>query len=177
MLRQNGVDIGQISIHAPPRGATYYSCLVVTIRKFQFTPLREGRRRGLCRGGAGWHFNSRPSARGDFYPLRTFGHISHFNSRPSARGDMSALGVTGTARLFQFTPLREGRPAAQPASPMFCSFQFTPLREGRHRHIGNDGLCLCISIHAPPRGATSTRISGTPKPSYFNSRPSARGDM
>ena len=52
--------------------------------------------------------------------------------------------------------------------------QFTPLREGRrwearwesHRHI---------SIHAPPRGAT-TPCSQKCTRSNFNSRPSARGD-
>ena len=32
---------------------------------FQFTPLREGRRRGLALGEVHKHFNSRPSARGD----------------------------------------------------------------------------------------------------------------
>ena len=43
MLRQNGVDIGQISIHAPPRGATLAAALDGQKMKFQFTPLREGR--------------------------------------------------------------------------------------------------------------------------------------
>ena len=53
-------------------------------------------------------------------------------------------------------------------------FQFTPLREGRRRATGKPDVLL-ISIHAPPRGATRWR-SGTPPPSDFNSRPSARGD-
>ena len=33
-----------ISIHAPPRGATYRLRLLLYIGQFQFTPLREGRR-------------------------------------------------------------------------------------------------------------------------------------
>ena len=37
--------LGEISIHAPPRGATTLGALLKTEReKFQFTPLREGRR-------------------------------------------------------------------------------------------------------------------------------------
>ena len=56
----------EISIHAPPRGATS-------------TTAPVARRLG--------HFNSRPSARGDetFKCLRF--RREDFNSRPSARGD------------------------------------------------------------------------------------------
>ena len=35
---------------------------------------------------------------------------------------------------------------------------------------------LAISIHAPPRGATTLPAAICPAASYFNSRPSARGD-
>ena len=54
-----------ISIHAPPRGATKSSKRIVCCRLFQFTPLREGRRKQNGNRGRGIHFNSRPSARGD----------------------------------------------------------------------------------------------------------------
>ena len=78
---------------------------------------------------------------------------------------------------FQFTPLREGRqtPLTQRRKP--SKFQFTPLREGRRHSAGGNGNLLhfnsrpsargderfpvevkqplVISIHAPPRGATS----------------------
>ena len=77
----------------------------------------------------------------------------HFNSRPSARGDVSRS-ASPAALPFQFTPLREGRPSPDTTT-------------GRDNHI---------SIHAPPRGATARWCSGTPPPSDFNSRPSARGD-
>ena len=77
---------------------------------------------------------------------------------------------------FQFTPLREGRRACR--FLVFCgfSFQFTPLREGRH---GSRGHCVQspeISIHAPPRGATSLFFFVGMASADFNSRPSARGD-
>ena len=60
----------------------------------------------------------------------------------------------GCSPLFQFTPLREGRLVYANALMAFdIEFQFTPLREGR----------LCEKASAKLR-------------SYFNSRPSARGD-
>ena len=97
-LREGRLDVGfnvsrpNISIHAPPRGAT---CREATRRDDHF------------------YFNSRPSARGDegtaiycddgfifqFTPLREGRRMSYttatptkyFNSRPSARGDMRTM--------------------------------------------------------------------------------------
>ena len=61
--------VTDISIHAPPRGATVGGRLnKAVIAVFQFTPLREGR----------------PGA---FPPLVRPCGITNFNSRPSARGD------------------------------------------------------------------------------------------
>ena len=54
-----------ISIHAPPRGATCAASTRITASRFQFTPLREGRRGAFCHNRIALHFNSRPSARGD----------------------------------------------------------------------------------------------------------------
>ena len=124
--------------------------------RFQFTPLREGRRsfpimdfvkpiisihappRGATRihlryFGKDFYFNSRPSARGDRTRYQYVKRHTHFNSRPSARGDSSGGGQGNPPGLFQFTPLREGRHG-----------------DGRAR-----GEADRISIHAPPRGATS----------------------
>ena len=79
----------------------------------------------------------------------------YFNSRPSARGDLRGNKRNASKKKFQFTPLREGRQALQNA------------------YISVDA----ISIHAPPRGATSHTISTQERTSDFNSRPSARGDL
>ena len=57
------------------------------------------------------------------------------------------------------------------------SFQFTPLREGRQCFPHPVLLHLDISIHAPPRGATISTLARAIWRSYFNSRPSARGDF
>ena len=100
---------------------------------------------------------------------------------------------------FQFTPLREGRPSISSHSSAMRRFQFTPLREGRPLLPRVKFSNQAISIHAPPRGAT-TQLSmyegqsafqftplregrppqwGTAPPPLpnFNSRPSARGDI
>ena len=55
-------------------------------------------------------------------------------------------------------------------------FQFTPLREGRRHFGGRAEGSRDISIHAPPRGATRSSGRTRWQSSYFNSRPSARGD-
>ena len=100
--------------------------------------------------------------------------------------------------LFQFTPLREGRLAlATCLAGSGHEFQFTPLREGRREaqtvieaqaisiHAPPRGatsqstmhrIMSMISIHAPPRGATPSQSTAPPRARYFNSRPSARGD-
>ena len=82
-----------ISIHAPPRGATAGLGLAP-----------------LCP----WHFNSRPSARGDPSLRPNSATLAnYFNSRPSARGDYRRNFRCDAPPLFQFTPLREGRPYAR----------------------------------------------------------------
>ena len=122
-----------ISIHAPPRGATILRRFPQPEAEFQFTPLREGRHGGLARYKIQkMNFNSRPSARGDFFFAILPHRSDYFNSRPSARGDQAAERDAGRSKIFQFTPLREGRQS----SFLTCwslrrIFQFTPLREGR----------------------------------------------
>ena len=166
-----------ISIHAPPRGATFASMHGrLQKRLFQFTPLREGRPLPVIFRRAYEYFNSRPSARGDSQ-LDVIGDIaSDFNSRPSARGDGWPHQKARCCTSFQFTPLREGRrknharagrrnihfnsrPSARGDSIFWKprrtlrAFQFTPLREGRLTPEEIKQL-NAISIHAPPRGAT-----------------------
>ena len=187
---------GDISIHAPPRGATRWEKYINEQYQFQFTPLREGRQ-------------SRHSACPTWI---------YFNSRPSARGDDEAK-RQGFPDTFQFTPLREGRRYMVKKGEHAALFQFTPLREGRRDRWQMYHNCQAISIHAPPRGATlhganphaagrisihapprgatvmpglaryvdlfqftplregrQNRRNGLYATNYFNSRPSARGD-
>ena len=145
-----------ISIHAPPRGATGTAAGNPgggTI--FQFTPLREGRRDGHgARDGRGVGISIHAPPRGATKLLKeTRGEVKYFNSRPSARGDeLNSFAVHPTF-ISIHAPPRGATDYRVIRSGSATVFQFTPLREGRLAIIWR-WMCL----------------------SYFNSRPSARGD-
>ena len=144
-----------ISIHAPPRGAT---------------------RNGGRRRGGNFHFNSRPSARGDtgkhadlivcdisiHAPPRgatlrsgaTQRRQFNFNSRPSARGDFLLDLKAFRFPYFNSRPSARGDLVGSQIAALAVLFQFTPLREGRRLEHARAVVVLIISIHAPPRGAT-----------------------
>ena len=85
-------------------------------------------------------------------------------------------GNRGNPNVFQFTPLREGRRALYGYNVFYQPFQFTPLREGRLMRFTMFVSSQTISIHAPPRGATTPTWAPFAQNVDFNSRPSARGD-
>ena len=144
----------EISIHAPPRGATRHFWMATRFVYFNSRPSARGDGASPSGAGTAKYFNSRPSARGDegSHDLQEAGH--YFNSRPSARGDPAVSRVVSLPFVFQFTPLREGRRATCYYCGREALFQFTPLREGRRNHARQQ---IRIVFH-------------------FNSRPSARGD-
>ena len=101
-----------ISIHAPPRGATRRSISCSkSLTVFQFTPLREGR--------------------------------------------LDQRQTSPTAIAFQFTPLREGRLDywAERIEIELISIHAPP--RGATCEVGGEDVTVHISIHAPPRGATA----------------------
>ena len=98
-----------ISIHAPPRGATRVDCHKNRFKRFQFTPLREGRRPLRC--CACWACN--------------------FNSRPSARGDGDCFGCCPLLFISIHAPPRGATGCPIYLAASYAEFQFTPLREGR----------------------------------------------
>ena len=176
--RWRGIWAGaMISIHAPPRGATALDYYKKNAEKFQFTPLREGRRVlpeiKTILANISIHAPPRGATSCSIAPLSRacisihapprgatvlgcllFTMCIDFNSRPSARGD-SSRPADQHHQPFQFTPLREGRRFTPPKGFTPTTFQFTPLREGRLVG-GKQFLVIHISIHAPPRGATRT---------------------
>ena len=143
----------QISIHAPPRGATIDSTASIEALAFQFTPLREGRR-------------TAPAATG---------RSSVFQFTPLREGRQGEKLLDARYVRFQFTPLREGRRAEKPQTHRLPISIHAPPR-GATYGCGQGGCFRCISIHAPPRGATRPPSRRTAQSDYFNSRPSARGD-
>ena len=135
-----------ISIHAPPRGATQCHHRVAHAGQFQFTPLREGRRRCARGGRQRTDFNSRPSARGDSRATRRKEGTTIFQFTPLREGRRSLQVSRAFTRLFQFTPLREGRRGKRfQIKRRRNEFQFTPLREGRQQKICN----FCKSFVQP----------------------------
>ena len=122
---------------------------------FQFTPLREGRRDFKRDAAVADDFNSRPSARGDDKRSYLSTVVLDFNSRPSARGDLEErFAASAAISISIHAPPRGATHRHVYAVPLY-SFQFTPLREGRRAWV---------------QARSALRA-------YFNSRPSARGDM
>ena len=176
-MRGDSGTSDDISIHAPPRGATTVLC--------QLLPRLL-------------YFNSRPSARGDFsggwWPLVA----SPFQFTPLREGRRKATKDKKTTRPFQFTPLREGRRQAATrkrrddisihAPPRGATKRPRKGKEEKNISIhapprgattpGTSALSRrTISIHAPPRGATRRPATARTHAQDFNSRPSARGDV
>ena len=127
----------EISIHAPPRGATLMARVFEPDGVFQFTPLREGRRESGRADSQHHDFNSRPSARGDSY-FDTVPHkATKFQFTPLREGRPKPSRTKRKPSKFQFTPLREGRQSMKHLQKTLDIFQFTPLREGRRSHVAN----------------------------------------
>ena len=125
-----------ISIHAPPRGATYRRFNRRKSRQSKCISIHAPPRGATCTvwiqrilSAISIHAPPRGATYAVYYVCIL---PNYFNSRPSARGDDSYMGAVCAKRGFQFTPLREGRQRLR-----------FPQRNGR-----------TISIHAPPRGAT-----------------------
>ena len=164
-----------ISIHAPPRGATYRAGDRTTMRRFQFTPLREGRRWSLTEETDGTVFQFTPLREGRPMYLSAPVHCTNFNSRPSARGDIPVRVARGGRIISIHAPPR----GATPIRPVRCSrnllFQFTPLREGRLTGSAPVFSVFYFNSRPSARGDLLTFLDWN-ELQYFNSRPSARGD-
>ena len=154
-LPKKKISRGLISIHAPPRGATF--CV-----NFLFKLV---------------YFNSRPSARGDEIAEKqdmSAGISIHAPPRGATPGSVAVIPY----KLFIsiHAPPRGATRIIEQKYTFILIFQFTPLREGRPVQKGNLQKAQVISIHAPPRGATTNERRKRPERPDFNSRPSARGD-
>ena len=144
------------------------------------------------------HFNSRPSARGDDSYRRHYRGVDEFQFTPLREGRHAQGNFIAEVIAFQFTPLREGRPGRTHGFCYRQHFNSRPSARGDRYQLNRLQAPSSISIHAPPRGATRcwekepTReeFQFTPlregrrlsqldvyASNYFNSRPSARGDL
>ena len=188
----------QISIHAPPRGATA-EMRNSQIRNFIsiHAPPRGATISLICFTPSCTHFNSRPSARGDdalHSPYCLYIHISIH--APPRGATMKRLTRLWKPTAFQFTPLREGRlslfltprrkrehfnsrPSARGDHPVHafvppaCYFNSRPSARGDELAALARKI-LQISIHAPPRGATLSFL-GAASPKQFQFTPLREG--
>ena len=220
-MRGDSGTSDDISIHAPPRGATRAWTPALHRRAdFNSRPSARGDGSTKSRSAAPHDFNSRPSARGDeeLQALRYYPRISihapprgatifeqcgkllaDFNSRPSARGDVGKV-LRGVQSVISIHAPPRGATLRIKYIPLYLpiSIHAPPRGATRSNWQRIDGQS--ISIHAPPRGATNRLphihraiaiFQFTPlregrrnhatceagKKRYFNSRPSARGDL
>ena len=147
-------DTRRISIHAPPRGATWYISTGRASTEFQFTPLREGRHHNGANVNTSFVFQ--------FTPLREGRHWQTLRHRPGAAISIHAppRGATVHGVCWGYWNL--------------ISIHAPP--RGATRYVMVSQWVENISIHAPPRGATVFVRALVAQARYFNSRPSARGD-
>ena len=133
LIPRSGFSAPRISIHAPPRGATRVAQTGVAVKRFQFTPLREGRLPRIDEKGATMRFQFTPLREGRRMQRKRHRVYRRISIHAPPRGatcldellsndqDISIhahpRGATGFMRChqrntmrFQFTPLREGRP-------------------------------------------------------------------
>ena len=143
----------QISIHAPPRGATKPDPPQSGGSPISIHAPPRGATTAKPQGLGAFQFQFTPLREGRRVSFASRKPVSpNFNSRPSARGD--PIPAHGDSTFpFQFTPLREGRRVTRSPTPQAANFNSRPSARGDlmpFRHFP----CLSISIHAPPRGAT-----------------------
>ena len=141
-----------ISIHAPPRGATWKPCKSRSNHLFQFTPLREGRRK--AQSATAWH--------------------PYFNSRPSARGDVCGKYSDNSITISIHAPPR-GATARDNALPKTWSISIHAPPRGATSNPRIAPNPAYFNSRPSARGdplQPSSLLSST----NFNSRPSARGD-
>ena len=196
--RTQASGAGHISIHAPPRGATNFRQGRKKVTIFQFTPLREGRLVGLRVCGKSTQISIHAPPRGATKAGRTVKIRQHISIHAPPRGATACANREKEWReIFQFTPLREGRQVLEKtgirldfisihAPPRGATsltrraflqvlFQFTPLREGRPMH-SPAWRGFFLFQFTPLREGRPVDISDMLPATYFNSRPSARGD-
>ena len=146
-----------ISIHAPPRGATSIRAgCTSSASAFQFTPLREGRHVSDEGVRVHFYFNSRPSARGDSCTSIS-SVLFTISIHAPPRGATQLIGIGCGSSIFQFTPLREGRRPRSGSCHNRRYFNSRPSARGDY-HKSQSHLSVIISIHAPPRGATAVSV-------------------
>ena len=121
------------------------------------------------------NFNSRPSARGD-PEANISGLLMNISIHAPPRGATRALLRSGVQNISIHAPPRGAtEKIAKKCEKGLISIHAPP--RGATPVLPALFIPETISIHAPPRGATDLLNSVNRLCNYFNSRPSARGDV
>ena len=173
ITENNGQAI--ISIHAPPRGATLLCPVIsraeyISIHAPPRGATRADGRRLLC-------------LLFQFTPLREGRHdgqargfdCMYFNSRPSARGDGRYDEIHGHRGYFNSRPSARGDDEAGGHVGRLQISIHAPPRGATSMQY-NMSIRKIISIHAPPRGATCYSL-GLSLPSVFQFTPLREGRL
>ena len=143
--------------------------------KFQFTPLREGRRSLTRRKAAVPLFQFTPLREGRPHPGARRFHFSisiHAPPRGATRYEVT----DAASGEFQFTPLREGRPNAFSTLSVLVYFNSRPSARGDGASSSSTGGAALFQFTPLREGRPEMPDYWLRAPGYFNSRPSARGD-
>ena len=146
---------GEVSIHAPARGATLISepvfwCFAVSIH----APARGATslRSGLYKRGKGFNSRTREGCDVATVPRSSLTWLFQFTHPRGVRPSVISRWSCGS--WFQFTHPRGVRPLASQPPCAGTVFQFTHPRGVRHKEVADFGDLDVVSIHAPARGAT-----------------------
>ena len=159
-LREGRLGLGDlivekvdISIHAPPRGATYWEGKSLRMYFISIHAPPRGATRFARQRGQALHISIHAPPRGATLSIPFYKSDLSISIHAPPRGATRKHGVSPIKPgIFQFTPLREGRHVEAPAMP------------GQR-----------ISIHAPPRGATRSARGSRHSTSPFQFTPLREG--
>ena len=142
-----------ISIHAPARGATFVEKRAAYVEIFQST-LPRGERQHRLGGACSCHnFNPRSREGSDFNVYIKIIYHFYFNPRSREGSDRSSQPIAVVYFPFQSTLPRGER--LHHISIQYLAHNFNPRsREGSDLCIHRSYGLTEISIHAPARGAT-----------------------
>ena len=152
---KQGTNHVNISIHAPAKGATHRIRDLQRKDRFQSTlPRRERHRLHLIKR-SDMNFNPRSREGSDGKYLYGIRRQHHFNPRSrEGSDDLRQMGQGRPCRFQSTLPRRERLPIGW-SHPSLSNFN-PRSREGSDVHsTGRLSTVLCISIHAPAKGATN----------------------
>ena len=147
--------LSNISIHAPPRGATKITAIDPIPDRISIHAPPRGATGGYRWVATRFRISIHAPPRGATSNIRRTRCVGYFNSRPSARGDDTRVGIPSCNVIsihapprgatyattsyvdektdFNSRPSARGDSQSQQPPAEAPAFQFTPLREGRQR--------------------------------------------